>query len=676
MKFHVRELLKLTDDQLVQVIPENGLHYVVFDDQSEVEAVQNETRYSRQFWEIFQGYNNTQILPKHHAVNVLKGEQLSSNTHLKLCSAILKSIVESENLFYPEQKEPLLKKIYQTISDVMGWLAMVTEEDVISLDILDFVQVTNYSKIKALRQEAMQDQEKIKYAYENILKVIETDPYFDNNGLAKTVRAKMVRMNQVNQCVGFRGIPSEVDGTIFSKPIWTNYTSGNRKFYDLVADSRTAAKSHFYSDSALKDSEYRARKFQLYSMVLERVVYEDCGSTDLTAWKIRGPEYDSSGTTIYPGDLPMLTGKYYKVNKEDEYKIIQGNEKELIGTTIWMRTILGCKHPDPHATCHICAGYLSQNISRFANIGHLGSVTTSKEFTQNILSIKHVNMSSVVLRIMIGEHEQKYLNTGNRGEGYFLNKPAKGVRLEMTVLRDEAPGLLDISQNGFDKDALSQLSLPRISNISIIRLVIIKDIAGRTVREEVQLPVRQKQNNPMMSRELLAYLSAKGWTVDENNNFIFSMDSWDYNQPILVMQNKEESFVDLADEVKAMIQSSQKLYKKRIETNAPKVLLQELFDTVNSKLKINILSFEILIYGLMVESNNSYALARNAKNPVLGIGDALTIHRSLGPAFAFQNHEEALFEPMYFYAGKRPDSPMDVFLCPQDVVVSKYGPQT
>lgn len=53
--------------------------------------------------------------------------------------------------------------------------------------------------------------------------------------------------------------------------------------------------------------------------------------------------------------------------------------------------------------------------------------------------------------------------------------------------------------------------------------------------------------------------------------------------PILILQSKEESFVDLADEVKGMIQSSQKHHKKRVTENAYRVLLQELFDVVNRK---------------------------------------------------------------------------------------------
>lgn len=673
MLFSVRELIHLSEAELRATIPQDEFHDLIFDDQEILEDVTpNETLYSWVFWNIFKSYENTPILKKHHVLSVLGNDDLDTSTHQKLCSKILESIVMYYDLFLPKQKEHLLELIYKTISDAQKMLILSTEEDVISLDAIDFVQAEDYSKIRNMCEEAMKDREKIKYAYDNIIKVLKNDPYFDNNNLAKSVRAKMVKVNQVTQCIGFRGIPSEVDGTMYGKPIFSNYTRGFHSFYDLVTDSRTAAKSHFYSDSALKDSEYRARKFQLNSVVLERIVYKDCGSDDLMTWKVKGPVYDASGTVVvYPGDLPFLIGKHYIMKPGDKLMTIRGDEEHLIGEVIFFRHVCGCHTPNPHEVCHVCAGYLTQNISRHANIGHLGTVTLSKDFTQNILSIKHVNMSSVMISILLGEYERKFLHSGKHGDGYYLQPHLANKNISLTVMRDEAAGLLDISKHSELGFALSQVSLPRISSISRIGLNMEYTRGKRKVPEETILNVSMRKMIPMLSRQMLDYISVHGWEVDEDNNFVFNMTHWDYDNPVLVHQAKEVSFVDLADEVKSMIQSSQKQQKKRIAMNAHKVLLQELFDKVNSKLAINILSMEIIIYGLMTASNRSIALARGAKQPVLGISDMLTIQRSLGAAMAFEAHESALFEPCYYFKGTRPDNPMDVFLCPREVLAAK-----
>lgn len=668
--YSARMILETPLEAICSLIPADCFHSVMFENGEVLEnCTQAETEYTRWFWNILAMYPKTRIMPAHHVNKVLRGgkDALTTSTHARLSTAILKSVVDDNNLLLPIQKEPLLELIYETISDVMGFLSIRTEEHVVSLDIVDFVQIAHHPAVVAMKNLAIENPEKIPLAYETILKEIENNKDFDNNGLAKAVRSRMVKINQVMQCIAFRGFPTEVDGTTFKHPVWSNYLDGMNKVYDLVTDSRTAAKSHFYADSALRDSEYRARTLQLNAVVLERVRYEDCGSTTLMPWKVQGKRFDTHGAETYPGDLPMMLGKYYKVAQDGEWAIIEGDEKHLVGKTIWIRTSLGCLTPNPHEVCHICAGRLTQNVSRFANLGHLGSVTLSKDFTQNILSIKHVNMSSVLLRLTVGEFEGRYLNTGNRGEGYYLNKPAKDTRLLLTILSDEAPGLLEIDTNGKDTSYL-QLSLSRISSISQICLTIIKTTKGVERQESVPLTVRVKQNNPMMTYELLGYLAKKGWSVDEDNNFVFDMSEWDFSDPVLVMQGKEESFVDLAAEVKRMIQSSQEHHKKRIQENAATVLLQDLFDVVNRKLRINILSMEIIVYSLMTESPTSYGLARGSKTAVLGLGDNLTMHRSLGSAMAYQGHETTIFEPAYFYAGRRPSNLMDVFLCPAEVV--------
>ena len=667
LKLSVREIRAMSANDL-ENIPVK--HIVVFDDGEEIEAYRNETRYSTLFWVLFDKYPTTRILKHHHYAGVMRGECLNSKTHNVLCTNIFKSIVIEQGLFLPEQKEPLLSDVYMAISDAQNALIHLTERDVISLDILDMVQISNHPEILALKHEAMADPKKIKYAYEQGLKLIVEHPDFEENNLAKAVRAKMVKMNQVVQCVMFIGYPSEVDGTIFDKPIWSNYTTGVNEFYELVSDSRKAAKSYIYSDSALKDSEYNARKFQLYAMVLEKIAYQDCGSTSLMPWRVKPKVRDASGVVTYSGDLPRLVGKHYKRDKNEPWSVITGKEKDLEGTFIWIRTILGCQHSNPHEACHLCAGDISQNISRFDNVGHLGTVTTTKPLSQMILSFKHVNTSSQMSTIEMADYERQYLHAGKENDGYYVKPQAKGKRVSVTVVRDEAPGLIDLTSI----DDIKHVSLPRMSSISSIRLNI-ADISGYT--EENLLKTKSKQSAAMLSRDLLNYLSEHGWMVDADNNFVFDLDKWDYDKPILSVQNKEESVADLVKQVEQMVQSNQQLHKKRLSTeNAPQVLLQELFDLVNSKFEINFFCFEVIVYGLMVSANNSMALARNAESPVLGISEALTIHRSLGSAMAFENHKDALFSPAYFYGGSRPDNIMDVFLKPQEVIESRYGPQS
>ena len=122
-----------------------------FDDGEIIETFQNETVYSHMFWQIFKPYPKARILKSHHIRTILGKESLTTDTHTKLCSKIFRSIVEDENLFLPEEKEPLLALIYKTISSSMSRLSILSEEIVTSIDILDFIEIAKHPEIERLR---------------------------------------------------------------------------------------------------------------------------------------------------------------------------------------------------------------------------------------------------------------------------------------------------------------------------------------------------------------------------------------------------------------------------------------------------------------------------------------------------------------------------------------------
>ena len=133
-------------------------HSIVFEDGEVVnDILRNETLFTWLFWQIFRTYRSTRILSKHHVAKILKGGSLNTDTHAKLCSNILKSVVEDEGLFYPHQKEPLLELIYKTISDAMGEVSLMSEEAVTSIDILDFIQVAHHPVVGTLKEQAHKD---------------------------------------------------------------------------------------------------------------------------------------------------------------------------------------------------------------------------------------------------------------------------------------------------------------------------------------------------------------------------------------------------------------------------------------------------------------------------------------------------------------------------------------
>lgn len=638
---------------------------LAFDDGIVLPVYRAETIFTSCFWQILDPYPNVLIRQHHHLSTILKGKPPNANSHLQLCSSLVKSAIEEAPIRDAIGRERLLSRVHATISYANEIGIKMSEEHVMSLDILDFIYAAHYPAIRKLRDEAMEHAFKIPYAYQECIRILETDPYFDRNGLAQAVRAKMVKPNQVVQCILFPGYMAEVDGVKFPDAVWSNYVEGLRTLPDFAKDSRKASKSYYYSESALQDSEYTARKFRLFAMTVERVVPGDCGSTEHVSWLVQGKVTDQMGTTVYGGDLPLMVGKHY-LKEDGSYGTIEGDEKHLEGTIIQIRSPLTCRESNPHHVCEKCVGQLAQNISRFANIGHLASVTITKELTQSILSIKHVNTSSTSAAIVLNDYQKKYLNTGTHGVAYYLNGTFRNQSPKLKVSKEEVHSLLDLGHI----EELTKISPTQISSVSGIRINHTHN--GQTL--EVFLPTTAGNKNALLSRELLIYLKNYGWSVDESGLFVFDLKHWNFKDPILITENREESFADLAKQVESTILSSNGANKKGLGLETATFLLQDVFSLMNSKFKVNLLAFEIIIYALMVRSTENYTMARNAPVPAVGQADRITRHRSLGAALAYESMDDTLTNPLSFYKGARPDSPLDVFIAPQDVL-ENYHPE-
>lgn len=630
-----------------------------------------ETLYTWTYWELLRLYPKTVIRKHHHINHALGGKMLNSGTHLTLCTALFRDIMEDNHISSEPEKEKLLEAVYRCVTSAVAMGSTETKANVMALDILDFIQVAHHPKIAALREEAITNPGKIDRVYGDSIKLLETEKEFDRNGLALAVRAKMVKPNQVTQCIMFRGFVSEVDGVMFPKPIWSNYLFGMRKLEDFAMDSRTAAKSHFYSDTILKKSEYTARKFRLFAMTVENLTEDDCGSTDHLEWLVRGPVKDAAGAIKYRGDLPAMIGKYY-LDADGQYKEITGNETHLDGQIIKLRSPIYCKSHHPRGICRKCFGKLAANVSRFDNIGHLASITVSKDMTQSILSIKHVNTSSSAIRVAIDVASAAYLNGGADGRGYYINKhlverPDGRAAVKLLINRDSIFSL-------FGKEQLSRLKTISLSRISSVESIVIQD--GADAKDFVTIPTQTRGKDALLSREFLKFLENKSWSITPTGYYEFDLTGWDVSQPVLVTENREESFADLASRVESLILShkSEKGPNGNLSEREADVLLQEVYAISNSKLWVNLVAFEVVVYALMVRNAKNYMTSRGARHPTIGTADEVTKHGSLGAALAYEGMDDTLTNPLSFYPGYRPDSPLDVFLTPQPVI-QHYHPE-
>ena len=655
----VRDIVNMPKERILSTLPKRVT--IEFEDGVVLEVTNKSVLYSHYFWEMHRQYPRTIVSSKHHVSHVLKGKSLAMDTHIKLLEVIFKDVVDTYMLHDARSKEPIWKLIYQITNNIHNELSSLSEEHVLSIDILDFIEVIEHPDIKKANDSALPNSESISSTYKEVTKVLNTDDSLASNALVLAIRSGQVNMNQVLQCISIRGFLAEVDGSILSKPIMTNYTKGMNILYDFVAESRSAARALYFSEAPLQDSEYFARRLQLLSMTVESLDYVDCGTSKYVEWRVSGPTYDDRGNMTYNGDLPFMTGKYYI--EDGVLKCITHDDPALHNKVIKMRTVLYCEHPDPHKVCEICFGALAKNVSRHVNLGHLCSTTMTQQTSQSVLSSKHLMASSVSANIIITEESGRYFTTNKAKNAYVVKKELKGKSTSIVVSRDEAVGLVDvISVNDIDS-----INPARIAGITCIEL----RYTDKTGRLSIPIEVNQGNRKAIFTMDFIKYLRANEWETDEKNNFTIKLDNWDFSLPILKLPDMEYSYSDHSHQIAKVTESSMKNITDRSTPDSPFCTLQELFTLVNSKLNVNIAALEVIIYAAMTPEVDNYGLSRGADKPILGVAPLVIKNRSLGASYAYRDVVSTISNPKSFFKLNRVDSPFDVFLAP-DEVVSKY----
>jgi hypothetical protein len=657
MHLNIREILNLSHQEVLSL---PTLIDIVYDDKVKQTSTKNKLIYSNYFWDIFRQYPNAPLLLRHHVDSVLKGSPLTSGTHIKLLERIYKDVVSHYHLDTPAQKEPIWTLIYKVTNNIHNEITRLSEAHVSSIDILDFVDIVRYEPIRKSIGEVNNTDASIATCYDEVTKVLMNDPLLKNNALVKAIRAKTGNLNQVLQCVVVRGRTTEVDGSIMPTAITSSFTSGLSTLYEMIAESRSAAKSLYFSDSKLKDAEYFARRIQLLAMVIQGIEYIDCGSTRYVEWRIKPPEYDEHGVKTYDGDQQYMSGKYYLADDGVTLKSIgTTDDPSIYNKVIKMRSVLYCTLENPHNVCEVCFGRLAKNVSSYANLGHLSAATMTQQTTQSVLSIKHLDFSSSGSDIRLTEETVNFFNTNRAKNAYVLRKELKGRGVKLIVNTDEVIGLNDV------------LNID-INNISPIRISAIESIEISYLKEDVEhtsfITVSQNGRKVVLTKELLLYLKEHKWTTNVKNNFVFDMSNWNFTHPVMFLPEVEYSFSDHATMIARVIESNMKNAAERARRDSPVSTLQELFMLVNSKISVSISALEVLIYSTMITSENDYSLGRSNEEKMLGVAELIIKNRSLGAAYAYEDIFKTLISPRSFFREGRTDSVFDAFLMPNEYV--------
>lgn len=661
-RLHVRTLLNLSTDELWGCLA--GRFTLVFDDGSERLVTRKATLVSSRFWEFFRVYSNAPCTPDHHLSTHLNGNSLTNGVYKQLLKAVFWTVASSYQLETDAARQPLRELAYEVIAAWYGDLCERTLSYVTTIDIVDLVEVLRHPKIRPILDKRAPTPQAVDTVMTELRERLTKDPELRNNRLVRTVWTGTLQLHQVLQIVGERGYLTDVDGVRLPLPVLSNYTEGMSSYYDLLAESRLGEKSILLSEKPLRDTQSRKRRLELLVSVVETLYDTDCGSQDYMYWRVN-PAHTVRGRVVQDSDLSSLVGKYYLDPDTNALKAVTRNDTHLIGQPLKLRAVHLCQHPDPHGVCAVCFGALAKNLPDGINLGYRAVVELMMRAGQNILSIKHVEGSTVAPTIEFGDFILKFFEVKKDGITLCLKKEYRNKDILFSFPKEAAEGLTDV----YLVASTDQLDPTSITRLPYADLTVPRSGGGSDI---YPLGISSGYNPAYLTREFLAYIKMVGWTSDLKGNFVINLKGWNPALPLLRYPEVEYSYSQHAIEFVRIIEAKIRDMADREKPGMPEATLRELFNRVNRKLKVPLSVLEVIIYSLMVRNARKldYGLARNSPNPGLGVAKRIMSHRSLGPAYGLGDQVALMTMPTSFRRLNRPDSVMDVFMLPREVVAA------
>lgn len=646
-EINARKFLNISVEDIFNKI--KGKFILIFDDGEKLESSSKEIYFSRFFWDYHIKFPNTPLLSKHHISKYISdSNRFGAGTPLKLLESIIFDVFDTyKKTIYIENHlllmDDLTKLGYEIINNIYNSLNKKIISYSRSLDILDFLSITEHPSILEFRKSLQPTQESIDSFYKHIKRCFTEDKIIKNNNLVKGINCGIVNIGQALQCVGVRGFITDIDSNLFKYPILSNYTYGLHKLYDVMIDSRSASKALIFSVTPLQDSSYFDRRQQLIVQIINKLHLGDCGSNKYFTWLVRDVKY-SGNTKLNDCDLNTLAGKYYLDEKDNSLKIVKKSDKHLIGKYIKLRSpIAGCGKP----VCSTCFGDNYTSITRYSNLGHLVMSNLGAIMTQAILSTKHLDGSSEVEGIVLNEYQANYLTSTLNGSDFYINEKLLGKNIDLVFDSRCAYGLIDIEKC----KNIDSLSITRISNFETINL----QIHSESTTEEICLDVFVNDRLSSFTHEMLKYVKQEGWKINENGDYVVNLNNWDITLPILTVPDRHFNMSQTQKDLASFIEAQ--MSKKGLTVDEA---LISLIDIINRRFNIPLANIEVILLASMWvdPTNNDFSIPTDKTKMGLGNKSDIYANRSLSAVMSFQQHKQAFNRPKNYLFTNRVNHPI------------------
>ena len=640
LSFTAREIMAM-DPLTLWSLP-NGPIQIAFDDKIAVTRVR-QTIFSYYAWDVHRLFPELPLLSTHH----MGTKRLTPKTHTDLLSRIMLDCRDHHvDRGQTVDSELLSSLAYDITNTVYNVFTVKLQAYVRTLSAVDFVVVMKHpvvaKALKDLNKSGGFGEMTVNQANDIIKDVLLYAPELRGNGIAEALRSNLVSLGQVLQCVGARGFATDIDSSVFRKPIITGYARGVTKVVDMLQDSRSASKSLFFQRAPMQKSEYFNRACQLSAATLQQLHMRDCGNRDYQPITISTKRL-----------LKDMMGKYFYDEKLKTERAIRPHDTDLIGKTIPVRLMFSCKDRDRSGVCYRCFGELSFSIPSGTNIGHVAASEVQSKVAQLLLSNKHLDSSANVDKVDIQEYESRYLTTGLEENALYFTSGLSKKKICIVIASTEAQNLSDLNI----VPSADQLSPYRIAELSYIQLYVNDDIS--TI---VELSVMSGTRKATFTKRALRFIKKQGWTINEKGHYVLDLTGWDMRHPFMELPLKHFSTVDYMQSIEGFIKGGvTKTEDSIMSYSTPAAALMAFHDLVSLKLDVNIVYLEAIILSTMVQSlsERDYRLPLPRENGQFAYYSQQMMMRSLSASMAYQNQGVVLYSPTSYLIKRRPPHYLD-----------------
>lgn len=642
--YKIRDLINASKET-IWALPDRKI-CVVFEDGTEMIAHSRSTIFSWYSWRFFRMDPSFKILPEHHFGNRTLTKKAQLSFMGKCMTDVIQHVRHTTGIdIYAIQG--FWKAVYEAQNELYNDMTYQLEEYVTTMSALDIVEALDHPEIKEANSKLQPTEGSIRRTHEAVLGVLKDPTALPGNNLARQVQIGGVDSKQALQVVSAIGYRTEIDSALFPHPILSSFGEGIKNIHDWLIESRSASKSLMFTKSPLADTQYFNREMQLETNVVARLHHgTDCGSTVTVPFHVT------------KGSLEILDGKFHLL-EDGTLELIRPNSEHLIGKTVQLRSIYGCCHKDGQGVCSTCFGELAWSYAFGTNVGHACVVEVCEKISQLVLSVKHIDSSSTAEAVHIEPSAQKLIVEGSKPNTIRIKSWLKDHNVRMRFGKQAATGMPLVQR----QTNLKTLNLWDISAMDSVYMVYSSRVG------ETCIPINVSMGSRLGSFTLpfVEYLREAGVGFMNTEFYEVSLDNWDFSQDVWQLPLRHRNMLEYKGEVEEFIKAG-KQFEGRLKTQVTAELfgeeLRKFQDLISSKLTINIVHLEVVLYSTMIRSSElgDYRLPRPGTTKEFASYNDLLGGRSLAPAMAYQGQRTRIRAISSYLNRRRPTSPLDPIL--------------